>query len=148
MTQTALARAAGTSQAAVARYEAGLTEPGLATLERLVGACGRRLTVSTAPRFPGPRGRTLERMRPQVLEACARHGARGAQVFGSVARGEDRPDSDIDLLVELDEGRTLLDLEELQIELAEILDVAVDIGTTGTLRGGVSEAVRRDLVRL
>lgn len=83
-----------------------------------------------------------------MLEACARHGAGEVRVFGSVARGEDRADSDIDLLVELEEGRTLLDLERLQVELADLLGGPVDVGTPGMLRGGVSDRARADLVRL
>jgi uncharacterized protein len=77
----------------------------------------------------GPVGRILERRRAEVVAACARRGAHRPRVFGSVARGEDGPESDIDLLVELEPGRTLLDLEQLEIELREILGIAVDVGT-------------------
>jgi predicted nucleotidyltransferase len=132
----------------VARYESGQVDPGIETLERLANALGLRLELRMVERFPGPRGRALERRRAEVLAACARHGAHEPRVFGSVARGEDRPDSDIDLLVELESGRTLLDLEALQIELSEILGVAVDVGTERILDGGVSDRVRADLVRL
>jgi len=58
--------------------------------------------------------------------AAAAHGARDVRVFGSVARGEERPDSDIDFLVTLEPGRTLLDLARLEIQL---------VGTTGARRG-------------
>jgi predicted nucleotidyltransferase len=132
----------------VARYEAGRVDPGIETLERLVGALGMRLELRTVVRFPGPRGQLLERRRAEVLAACERHGAREPRVFGSVARGEDGPDSDIDLLVDLEPGRTLVDLEALQIELSGILGAAVDVGTERLLRGGVSEGVRSDPVPL
>jgi predicted nucleotidyltransferase len=132
----------------VARYEAGRVDPGIETLERLVGALGMRLELRTVVRFPGPRGQLLERRRAEVLAACERHGAREPRVFGSVARGEDGPDSDIDLLVDLEPGRTLVDLEALQIELSGILGAAVDVGTERLLRGGVSEGVRSDSVPL
>jgi predicted nucleotidyltransferase/DNA-binding XRE family transcriptional regulator len=148
VSQAGLARAGGTSQAAVARYEAGLVDPGIETLKRLVGALGLRLELRAVERFPGPRGQILERRRAEVVVACERHGAHEPQVFGSVARGEDRPDSDIDLLVELEPGRTLLDLEALQIELNEILGVAVDVAIETILDGGVSDRVRAELVRL
>jgi predicted nucleotidyltransferase/DNA-binding XRE family transcriptional regulator len=148
MSQAALARAGGTSQAAVARYETGQVDPGIQTLERLVSALGMRLELRTVTRFPGPVGQILERRRVEVLAACRRQGASEPRVFGSVARGEDGPASDIDLLVELQPGRTLLDLEALQIELREILGVAVDVGTEEILRTGVSERVRADLTPL
>jgi uncharacterized protein len=148
VSQAALAQAGGTSQAAVARYETGRVDPGIETLERLVSALGMRLELRTVTRFPGPRGRILERRRAEVLAACERHGAREPRVFGSVARGEDGPESDIDLLVDLDPGRTLLDLVALRIELSEILGVAVDVGTEAMLRNGVSDRVRADLTRL
>ena len=148
MSQATLARAGGTSQAAVARYEAGVVDPGIETLERLVGALGMRLELRTIARFPGPRGRILERRRAEVLAACERHGGHEPCVFGSVARGEDGRDSDIDLLVKLEPGRTLVDLEALQLELSEILGGAVDLGTEEILQDGVSVRARADLVPL
>ena len=93
-------------------------------------------------------GQILERRRTEVLAACRRRGASEPRVFGSVARGEDAPAGDIDLLVELQPGRTRLDLEALQIELREILGVAVDVGTEEILRNGLSERVRADLTPL
>src|SRR5688500_3484228 len=53
---------------------------------------------------------TIERNREEILRIAARHGARNVRVFGSVARGEDRFDSDVDLLVEMQDDRSLLDL--------------------------------------
>jgi len=56
-------------------------------------------------------------------------GARNIRLFGSAARGEDRPDSDLDLLVEMDPGRSLLDLIALGQDLEELLDRKVDVLT-------------------
>ena len=53
---------------------------------------------------------SLLRCRREILDLAARHGASNVRVFGSVARGDDRPDSDIDLLVDVEPGRTLLDV--------------------------------------
>lgn len=139
MTQSALARAAGTSQPAVARYESGRIDPGVETLSRLVAACGMRLALGVEKALPGPVGDVLERARAEVLDLCAEHGAHRVRVFGSVARGEDRPDSDVDLLVDLKPGRTLLDLERLQVALTDLLGVTVDVATERILRDGVSE---------
>lgn len=148
LSQAELARAARTSEATIARYESGDVDPRVETLKRLVLACGRRLELDSRPRFPGPVGRRLESRRDEVLAACGRHGATGPRVFGSVARGEDGPRSNLDLLVELGEGRTVLDLERLQLELREMLGLRVDVGTPGMLRDGLSAQVQVDLVSL
>ena len=68
---------------------------------------------------------SLAHRRREILEAAARHGARNVRVFGSVARGDDRPDSDIDLLV-VEDGRTLLDVIALEQDLQELLGQRVD----------------------
>ena len=60
------------------------------------------------------RAMTIERNREEILRIAARHGARNVRVFGSVARGEDRFDSDVDLLVEMQDDRSLLDLVGLE----------------------------------
>ncbi|HYP19755.1 MAG TPA: nucleotidyltransferase domain-containing protein, partial [Chloroflexia bacterium] len=51
----------------------------------------------------------LEAKREEILEIAARHGAHNVRIFGSVARGEATPESDLDFLVELEPGRSLLD---------------------------------------
>lgn len=65
--------------------------------------------------------------REGILRIAARRGARNVRVFGSVARGEARPDSDVDFLVDLDAGRTLFDLSELILDLEEELGRKVDV---------------------
>ena len=62
-----------------------------------------------------------------MKEAAARHGASNLRIFGSVARGEDRPDSDVDVLVGLESGRSLFDLARLRVELEEMLHTPVDV---------------------
>ena len=57
---------------------------------------------------------TLHAHRRTILELATHHGARNVRVFGSMVRGDARPNSDIDLLVEIDPGRTLLDLIALE----------------------------------
>lgn len=71
--------------------------------------------------------RQLREKREEILRIAAKHGARNVRVFGSAARGETTPGSDLDLLVELDEGRSLLDLAGLHLDLEEILGCPVDI---------------------
>jgi len=77
-------------------------------------------------------------------------GVRSASLVGSVARGEVRPESDVDLLLELapDAAFDLVDLVELKDELGAELDRPVDILFKGSLRAYVAEAVERDALRL
>ncbi|HXV64801.1 MAG TPA: nucleotidyltransferase domain-containing protein [Vicinamibacteria bacterium] len=80
---------------------------------------------------------TIERNRAEILRIAARHGARTVRVFGSVARGEDRPDSDVDLLVDMDDDRSLLDLVGLGQDLQELLQRKVDVLTDESIHPAV-----------
>jgi len=69
----------------------------------------------------------LRARRGEILRIAECRGARNVRVFGSVARGEARVDSDVDLLVEMEPGRTVLDLSELILDLEERLGRRVDV---------------------
>jgi uncharacterized protein len=69
----------------------------------------------------------LKEHRDAVIALASKHGAREPRVFGSVVRGEAGPESDIDLLERMDEGRSLLDLSALVLDLQELLGVKVDV---------------------
>jgi len=84
--------------------------------------------------------------RDVLVAAAARHGARNLRVFGSVARGAERADSDVDVLVELDAGRSLIDLIALKQELEDLLGRDVDVVTEGSLSPYIREAVLREAV--
>ena len=71
----------------------------------------------------------LETHRERILELARAHGARNVRVFGSAARGTDREGSDIDLLVDVDEGATLFTLTGLEQELTALLGLPVDVRT-------------------
>lgn len=75
----------------------------------------------------------LRLRRGEILSMAARHGASGIRVFGSVLHGDDRPDSDIDLLADFEQGRSLLDVIALEQELEELLGRRVEILTVGGL---------------
>jgi hypothetical protein len=86
----------------------------------------------------------LSSRRDEILEIAHRHGARNVRVFGSVARGEARPDSDIDFLVDLEAGRSLLDLARLLRELQNLLDCEVDVVTEAGLRSRIRPRVLKE----
>jgi predicted nucleotidyltransferase len=69
----------------------------------------------------------LKTKRDQILSLASRYGARNVRVFGSAVRGETSPDSDIDFLIELEPGRSLLDLSALTLDLQELLGRRVDV---------------------
>ena len=88
----------------------------------------------------------LRTHRQTIRDIVARHLARNARVFGSVARGDDAEGSDIDVLVDPMPGATLLDLGALQIELEEALGLQVDLLTPGDLPPKFRERVLREAV--
>ena len=75
----------------------------------------------------------LRRHRDEILAAATRRGARNVRVFGSTARGDDRQDSDVDFLVDVEPGRTLLDVIALEQDLQELLGRNVQVLTDGGL---------------
>lgn len=83
----------------------------------------------------------LQQKRHDILRIAAQHGARNLRVFGSVARGEDRPHSDVDLLVDMDSDRSLLDIVGLGQDLEELLDRKVDILTDASLHPALRDRI-------
>lgn len=99
--------------------------------------------VVAVPTMDGLRERRSE------IESVARaHGASRVRVFGSVARGDATELSDLDLLVDLDEGRSLFDLGALLTDLRDLLGCEVDVATERSLRPRVAERVLADAVDL
>ena len=86
--------------------------------------------------------------RTEILNIAARHGAKKVRIFGSVARGEARADSDIDFLVDMEPGRSLFDLGGLLMDLQEVLGRKVDVVTEKGLRSRIRERVLREAVPL
>jgi predicted nucleotidyltransferase len=86
--------------------------------------------------------------REKLLSIAAPHGARNVRVFGSVARGDSSGSSDIDLLVELEPGRTLMDLGGLLMAVEQEMGTAVDIATERMLRPEVRDRVLAEAVPL
>ena len=90
----------------------------------------------------------LQSKRAQILKIAARHGARKVRVFGSVARGTARRNSDIDFLVEMEEGRSLLDHAALILDLERLLKRSVDVASERGLRRVVRTEVLKDAIAL
>jgi uncharacterized protein len=79
--------------------------------------------------------------RGEILRIAERCGARSLRVFGSVARGEAKEGSDLDLLVEWEPGRDLLDHARLVLDLEELLGVKVHVGTERSLHWYVRDRI-------
>ena len=105
--------------------------------------CGRR-DGSTAL----GRDEVLRRMRGAWPTLQAQYGVRSLTLFGSVARGEARPDSDVDLLVEFDRPTGYFGLVALQLHLQEVLGREVDLGTPGSVRPALRERLREEAIRV
>ncbi len=90
----------------------------------------------------------LQEKRQEILEIASKHGAYNVRIFGSVARGEADEQSDVDVLVELEEGRSLFDLGGLLMDLENLLECKVDVMTAKGLRKSITARVLREAVPL
>lgn len=91
------------------------------------------------------RDEILHNQRDEILQIAARYGARNLRIFGSTARGEDDAQSDIDILVDLEPGRSLFDLGGLLMDLEELLGCRVDVVTESGLRPRIRDSVLREV---
>lgn len=90
----------------------------------------------------------LRGRRDAILEIARHHGVLDIRVFGSVARGDAHSGSDVDLLVELEPGRSLFDLGGLLMDLRDLLGGAVDVVTPAALQQRIRTRVMREAVPL
>ena len=95
-----------------------------------------------------PLDAAIRENREAILRIAAKHGAIRIRLIGSVARGEARAGSDIDLLVTWREGTSLLDHAALLLELEELLHRNVDIASDGWVKPAIRESVYRDAIVL
>lgn len=86
--------------------------------------------------------------RDDILMIAARHGAGNVRVFGSVVRGDAGLDSDVDFLVDMESGRSLMDRSRLLIELQELLGCSVDVATAASLRTRVRDRALQEALPL
>ena len=86
----------------------------------------------------------IRRLRPEIMKLARKYRARKVSVFGSVARGDSQADSDIDFLVDFEEGYTLLDIAGLLVGLEDLLGCKVDVIDRPGLRAELQESVFRE----
>ena len=91
---------------------------------------------------------SLRSRRAEILDVARKHGARNVRIFGSVARGDAGPDSDVDILVELEPGRSLLDHAGLMLDLQDLLGREVDVVSERALHWYIRDRVLAEAVPL
>ena len=153
LTQAELAHRAGTSQAMVARYETGAASPTVRTLSRLLQAAGHELVLAGPPArpegSPGLMASLLREHRAEIRAAAEAAGARNLRVFGSVARGEETPESDVDLLVDFPAAeRGLFPLLRLAREIEELVGRPVDVAAVEVMAEPVRERALAEAIPL
>ena len=90
----------------------------------------------------------LQQRRDAILELAREHEVTHVRVFGSMARSDAGAESDVDLLVDLEQGRTLLDLGALLMDLQDLLHRKVDVLTEAALHPRIRERVLREAIPL
>jgi predicted nucleotidyltransferase len=127
----------------VARYETGAASPTVRTLARLLRAAGHELKLSGPASSPTPNSpvvTVLRQHRAEIRAAAAAVGAANVRVFGSVARGEETPGSDVDLLVDFPAGeRGLFSLLKLAAEIEDMVGRRVDVAAVEAMAESVRE---------
>ncbi len=148
LSRRALALRAGVRPETVSRIASRGTCD-FATLERLAAAAGLRLGLEGGTLQPTRSTRDEVLSKAQLIRTLASaHGARSVELFGSAARGEDQPGSDLDLMVELEPGRSLLDLIGLNDDLQSALGRKVETVTKAGMKPRVLAAARKDAIRI
>lgn len=140
LTQSELARAAGTSQPTLAAYESGAKSPSVRSLDRIIRAAGGSLDVKLKV-APAAQGQLLDELRENanaIRKVGRERKIRNIRVFGSAARGEESNASDVDLLVDFDPVRYgLLPLVGFAQDVRAIIGRNVDATTSALLRDDV-----------
>ncbi|WP_249011175.1 nucleotidyltransferase family protein [Conexibacter sp. DBS9H8] len=90
----------------------------------------------------------IRRRRSEILDRASEHGARNVRVFGSAARGDTGPASDVDLLVEMEPGRSMLDFVGLWQELEDLLGRKVDLVSEGGISPYLREKILSEAIAL
>lgn len=154
LSQVELARRAGVTQSVISAYESGKRQPALPTLVDLVRASGMDLIVQVEPvpahsgPLGGPLGRRVEEHREALKAAAAEHGITNLRVFGSVARGDEGPSSDVDLLADFADDVGLFAVGRARAALEGLLGAEVDLVPERALKDDVRETITPELIAL
>ena len=92
--------------------------------------------------------RILAKHRSDILKIAAKYGAENVRVFGSMARGDERPDSDLDLLVVFQNGRTLMDHSGLIVDLQDLLGRKVDVTSERALHWYIRDRILDEAIAI
>jgi hypothetical protein len=148
LSRRALALRAGVRPETVSRIASRGTCD-FATLERLAIAAGMRLGLEGGASQPTGAARDEVLGKARLIRTLATaHGARTVELFGSAARGEERPGSDLDFMVELESGRSLLDLIGLGEDLQAAFGRKVETVTKAGMKPRVLAQARKDAIRI
>jgi uncharacterized protein len=90
----------------------------------------------------------IDQKRKDILRIASKYGASNIRIFGSVARGDNTADSDVDFLVDMEKGHSLLDRAGLMLELQELLGFKVDVATVKSLKDRIKDRVMKEAVPL
>ena len=90
----------------------------------------------------------LEQKREDILRIAKEHGAHNIRIFGSVARGKDNSDSDLDLLVEMEPDRSLIDHIALWQDLEDLLGYKVDVVSEKALHWYIRDRILKEAISL
>ncbi len=154
LSQAELAARAGVTQSVISAYESGHRQPAVPTLAALIDAAGYDLVLRVRRQpgrlaaLSGPLGRRVRARRRELVAAAAAHGVTNLRVFGSVARGQDQPGSDLDILADLPPGMSLLGLGRVLEDLEAITGSRVDLVPAADLKPGVRARVEAEVVPL
>ncbi|MDP9026587.1 MAG: helix-turn-helix domain-containing protein [Actinomycetota bacterium] len=149
LTQTELAARANVAQSVISAYESSKREPSFETLKRLVAATGFDLDVVLVPAASGsPRRQAIDQNRTRLQRALGKLGASNIRLFGSVARGDDGPESDVDLLVDIESRVGLFALGKMRSEAERILGTTVDVVPANSLKPDVVDRVLAEAIPL
>lgn len=155
LTQAELARSAGTRQGAISAYETGRRDPTVGTLKRLLRATGHDLEIDVAPlgdSYTSLRatelGRIVHENRAEIRRIVAGHGGGAVGVFGSVARGENLGDSDLDILIQLPARTSMFTIGAIAREVEKIVGVEVDVVPEIALRPDSRDRILAEVIEL
>ena len=91
---------------------------------------------------------SIEEIKKKILPILKKYGVNRAGIFGSVVRGEDSEESDVDILVEIENRMSLLDFVGLKLELEEVIGRKVDLGEYDAIKPIIKEQILKEEVSL